>query len=144
MVNPLAEVFPRLATGDFQVTSPKDPLYNCIAWAAGETGKWWWRGPNPEEEYWPASAPREITLSAFQNALASIGYLVCQGEELEPGQEKIALFANAQGQPTHAARQLPNGRWTSKLGKLEDIEHDLHDLEGQVYGSIISILKRPT
>lgn len=27
------------------------------------------------------------------------------------------------------ARQLPNGRWTSKLGEVEDIEHDLSDLE---------------
>lgn len=38
------------------------------------------------------------------------------------------------GIPSHAARQLPNGRWTSKCGQAEDIEHDLRDLEGRLYG----------
>ncbi|MCI0637958.1 MAG: hypothetical protein L0Y72_23715 [Gemmataceae bacterium] len=38
--------------------------------------------------------------------------------------------------PTHAARQLPTGRWSSKLGPSEDIEHDLHALEGEIYGTI--------
>jgi len=42
----------------------------------------------------------------------------------------------------HAARQLPEGRWTSKLGELEDIEHALHDLTGTVYGSVVLVMKR--
>jgi len=45
--------------------------------------------------------------------------------------------------PTHAARQLENGRWTSKLGELEDIEHDLHHLASGAYGAVVQILKRP-
>jgi hypothetical protein len=52
------------------------------------------------------------------------------------------LFANAQGVPKHAARQLLTGRWTSKLGKMEDIEHGLRDLEGTVYGTVVLIMKR--
>jgi hypothetical protein len=36
-------------------------------------------------------------------------------------------------EPTHAARQLPSGRWTSKLVLREDIEHDLHALSGEAY-----------
>ena len=32
--------------------------------------------------------------------------------QLEPGFEKIALYADNSGKPTHAARQLDNGRWT--------------------------------
>ena len=55
----------------------------------------------------------------------------CDGQDLETDFDKIAVFANDQGIPTHAARQLPSGRWSSKLGELEDIEHDLRDLEGQ-------------
>ena len=31
---------------------------------------------------------------------------------------------------------------TSKLGKLEDIEHALHDLAGTAYGSVVRIMKR--
>jgi hypothetical protein len=57
--------------------------------------------------------------------------------------EKIALFADAQGKPTHVARQLVNGRWRSKLGKREDLEHALHDLTGTVYGSVAPLLKPP-
>ena len=35
----------------------------------------------------------------------------------------------------HAARQLSDGRWTSKLGELVDIEHpDLADVAGGIYG----------
>ncbi len=53
------------------------------------------------------------------------------------------MFADALGLPTHAARQLASGRWTSKLGKAEDIEHDLHDLEGDLYGIVVLLMKRP-
>jgi hypothetical protein len=61
---------------------------------------------------------------------------------VEPGYEKVALFALA-GVPKHAARQLPSGRWVSKLGPSEDIEHALHDLTGMVYGSVVLVMKRP-
>jgi hypothetical protein len=68
---------------------------------------------------------------------------VCGQADLEPGFEKIAPFADADGLPTHAARQLPGGRWTSKLGELEDIEHDLNDVAGTAYGTVVQIMKRP-
>jgi hypothetical protein len=53
------------------------------------------------------------------------------------------LFVDARGVPTHAARLLPSGLWTSKLGEWEDIEHDLLALEGDVYGTVALLLKRP-
>jgi hypothetical protein len=84
-----------------------------------------------------------VTIEAFRLAFATLGHEICSGEELEPGFEKIALFANNEGVPKHAARQLSNGKWTSKLGRLEDIEHSLHDLEGTLYGSVVLIMKRP-
>jgi hypothetical protein len=68
--------------------------------------------------------------------------VVCDDERLEAGYEKVALFALL-GKPKHAARQLPGGRWTSKLGEWEDIEHALHDLTGMVYGSVALVMKRP-
>ena len=58
--------------------------------------------------------PREETLDAFIQAYAKPGYQPCENEELEPAYEKIALFASSNGVPTHAARQLQNGGWTSK------------------------------
>lgn len=58
------------------------------------------------------------------------------------GFQKVAFFVGANGVPTHAARQLPSGLWTSKLGEWEDIEHTLHALEGDIYGTVALLLKR--
>ena len=118
-------------------------LIAAIAWAAGQNANWWWPGPDVEFEYWPESATRAETLDAFQEAFASVGYAICQGADFEPGFEKVALFADEKNCPMHAARQLPNGRWTSKLGILEDIEHALLDLEGSDYGKVVVLMKRP-
>jgi hypothetical protein len=61
---------------------------------------------------------------------------------LEPGFEKVALFGSSLYY-THAARQLPNGKWTSKLGKAEDIEHDSPDIvAGGVYGELVQVMRR--
>ena len=55
--------------------------------------------------------------------------------------KKIAIFGMKESDgsvsPTHAARQLESGEWTSKLGKdFEDIPHTTLDaLNGPVYGS---------
>jgi hypothetical protein len=44
---------------------------------------------------------------------------------------------------THAARQLPTGKWTSKLGKAEDIEHDSpDDVAGGIYGEVVLFMRR--
>jgi len=61
---------------------------------------------------------------------------------LEPGFLKVALYGFGFTY-THAARQLPNGKWTSKLGKGEDIEHDNpDDVAGGLYGEVFEIMKR--
>jgi hypothetical protein len=106
MVAHIQALFPRLATAPFRVTSEHDSSYNCIAWAAGVTNQWWWPLGEAAEAYWPDGVPRARTLEAFHAALATLGYSVCTDE---PGVEKVALFADAHGLPTHAARQLANG-----------------------------------
>ncbi len=143
MVEPLHVIFPGLANTSFRVTSAATRDYNCIAWAAGETNRWWWPDPDIDNEavYWPPNVPREETVEAFVAAFAVVGYEPCVGEEFEPGFEKVALFAK-ENHPEHAARQLPSGRWTSKLGFLEDIEHDLHAVSGAEYGLIVRIMRR--
>ena len=93
--------------------------------------------------YWLPGVPREETLTVFVAAFAALGYAPCDVADQEPGFEKVALFAQPSGVPTHAARQLAGGAWTSKLGTLEDIEHSLHALEGEVYGRVVQLLKRP-
>ncbi len=144
MVNWLEEAFPGLARSGYAIRSERNKHYNCIGWAAGDTLHWWWPVPaNVPETFWPSGAVREETLAAFRVAFALIGYVECESEELEPGFEKIALFANPQGMPLHAARQRPEGIWTSKLGELEDIDHALRDLEGEMYGSVSLLMRRP-
>ena len=57
----------------------------------------------------------------------SLGFVMRDDGDHEIGLEKIALYATDDDEYTHVARQLPSGKWTSKLGGLEDIEHDLPD-----------------
>jgi len=138
----LEALFPGLRGKPYRKTSPADDRYNCIAWAAGITDIWWWPVGEASRTYWPASAPREETVAAIQAAFASLGFALCQSDAWETGSAKVALFADADGLPTHAARQLSGGLWTSKLGKLEDIEHDLYDLEGAEYGKVVHVMTR--
>ena len=92
--------------------------------------------------YWPPSAPRETALESFVKAFEALGYATCSTSDLEPRKEKVAIFAKPSGEPTHAARQLSNGRWTSKLGKNVDIEHELNGLTSRDYGSPVLFLER--
>jgi hypothetical protein len=134
--------YPVLATGHFRVTSPDDHTYNCLAFAAGET----WRCWDPSEYaclYWPPGAPREYTLHAWIAAFEALGYQLCEEAEVVPGIEKVAFYGSG-STPLHAARQKESGKWVSKLGPREDIEHDLNGLEGDLYGRVIAILARPS
>jgi hypothetical protein len=145
MVGALEWLFPHLRTTAYRITSPKTGVYNCIAWAAGDTTDWWWPISDPvdEQPFWPLGVVREVTLPAFVAVFAILGYAPCDGDTLDAAEEKVALFANGRSEPTQAARQLANGLWTSKLGNAEDIEHELHALEGDIYGTVVQILKRP-
>ena len=115
--------FPNLIVDGYRVTSPDSLDYNCIAWAAGDETKWWW----PDDDaYWPTN-DRGATIEVFVKAFATLGYAPAQGEMLEGAYDRVALYTN-DGRVTHAARQLPSGRWTSKLGYDVDIEHGLRGL----------------
>jgi hypothetical protein len=105
----LEGVFPSLAADGYIVASPKAHSYNCIAWAAGDASRWWEPGI-----YWPG--PPGDDLAALVGLSAGLGYAPSAGDELESGLEKVALYADEHGEWTHAARQLPDGWWTSKLG----------------------------
>lgn len=84
----------------------------------------------------------EETLSAYIQAYQTLGYTPSDREILETGYDKIALYVDENGIPIHAAKQLPNGKWSSKLGWLEDIEHELEGLIGDRYGKVGQVLKR--
>jgi hypothetical protein len=131
--------FPRLLPENHRLASPPTLDYNCIAWAAGDTENWWQPGV-----HWPTAVPaNEYGLGVLEEAFRAMGYEPCDDARLEAGFEKVALYGD-KVLYTHAARQLPSGRWTSKLGKGEDIEHDTpDDVAGGSYGEVAMILKRP-
>jgi hypothetical protein len=121
--------------------SPATRSYNCIAWAASVTTARW--EPDPFFQYfWPDEAPRQYTLEAFIAAFQSRGFEVCGDGSQEAGAEKIAIYA-LNGIPEHAARQLPNGNWTSKMGDFEDIQHySIRAVSGPFYGEASIYMSR--
>ncbi len=76
------------------------------------------------------------------NAFEFLGYAICRDANYEREYEKIAIYAKPDGRPTHAARQVDSEKWTSKIGQLEDIEHDINSLSGAIYGKPIVFMKR--
>lgn len=147
----LEKRFPKLAAAGYDPTSdatdrpPKIGAYNCIAWAAQDPGinnprscRFWW--PEGTNAYWPSFIfPSESTVACFVRTFLFLGYKVCSNSRVEKGFDKLALYAIHSSKrpltppvrwqemndwvPTHMARQLRDGTWTSKLGGSEDITH---------------------
>ncbi len=132
--------FPRLTRANHRVTSPATVEYNCIAWAAEDTGNWWQPGMFWIPPDWPAD---DFGLGALETVFRSLAYADCgQDAGLEIGYQKVALYGSG-FMYTHAARQLLSGKWTSKLGKGQDIEHDTpEDVGGGVYGEVVQVMRR--
>jgi hypothetical protein len=153
--------FKNLASAGYEETSPstgrfpRPGAYNCIAWAANDPNKnhWWWPDFNG---YWPSwIEPREVKVLYFVRTFRWLGYRICSSSRREWGFEKVVLYAIHKNhcpmtlpnslqnleqfwEPTHMARQLPDGTWTSKCGGNEDITHytlDALESYGLRYGS---------
>ena len=128
---------------DFTITSERARNYNCFAWALGDSSQ---RFDPTNRRYWPESIPLEHTVAAVMELFRTVGYEPCDDGALDSGYEKVAIYAR-DNRPQHAARQLTSGRWTSKLGDYEDIEHDTpEELEGDgrfEYGRIVAFMRRP-
>ncbi len=148
-------VFENLKDGEFELTSSFDAKYNCIAHAADDNEKWWWSVDTKmvgNDVFWFNNIPNQATLENFILAFAKLNYQPCDNSDLETGFEKVAIYVSTvetltapKGSVTHMARQLSNGKWTSKLGQDVDISHNsLKNIEGKFYGIAKQILKRPS
>jgi hypothetical protein len=94
--------------------------------------------------YWPPGIPALPSLSGVIDAYVQTGFEVCDSPLAENGFEKITIFADSTGEPRHAARQLPSGEWTSKLGDHVDIEHsEVEVVGGELYGEPVVYMRRP-
>jgi hypothetical protein len=132
------EGFPRLTDQNHRITSPATSDYNCIAWSVGDVEHWWQPGG-----HWPiATTGDDYGIGVLEQAFLSLGFEDCSDTTLESGYEKVALYGSSLFY-THASRQLPSAKWTSKLGGSEDIEHDTpEDVAGGIYGEVVQIMKR--
>src|SRR5262249_31187994 len=116
----LERTFPNLRVSGYRTTGPATNRYNCIAWAAGDQDAWW--QPELTDAYWPEGIPADGTVQCLVSLFQSLGYQVCASPELEQDFDRVAIYAKG-AEYTHAARQLADGSWTSKLGHSMQIEH---------------------
>ena len=135
-----SDYFPKINKKNHTVHSDQDGLYNCIAFAAGVITKKWWPIVHPDA-FWPHGAPYTESVDSFTKAFATIGYASCANGDYEDGIEKI-VFYTSDGRVKHAARQIGQDKWASKLGNGEDIQHKLSAVAGGGYGSPTVFLSR--
>ena len=123
--------FPNLAREEFEFIDLASSQYNCIAYAVGDISQPWSDDPG---DYWPPEVARNPTVQGLENLFRWLGYQKCRSPRQEVGYQKVALYGS-KGLWEHAALQMPNGRWRSKLGIGTLIEHETpRGLAGKTYG----------
>jgi hypothetical protein len=148
----LEEGIPNLASEGYEVTSNPSDFPNCIGWALRDyTGFW---DPDAAQLHiagyrWLPYGPYDWEISTVSKIFEMHGYSDCRLDDgLEPGFEKIAIYVDHE-QDIHVARQQESGKWTSKLGTKEDLDHyTLKALEADTEsyldacGKVVQIMKR--
>lgn len=79
----LEEDFPGLLAAPYEITSPRDPKYNCIAFAVGDTTQWWYDA-GVTGYYWPTGTPSADTLEGWVKVFIDHGYRATDDDKLEP------------------------------------------------------------
>lgn len=131
-------LFPELSEdSEFKITSNQDTNYNCIAWANGRDNIWWWPFPKLDGVCeWPIPET-DPGINTLVKLFESKGYSICTDSSFNPQYVKVALYADSNGDFTHAARQDRKGLWKTKLGESFDIVHGTpFTIEGELYGEV--------
>jgi hypothetical protein len=109
--------FPGLLSTAYEVRSPHDPKYNCIAYPVGDLNHFWYDA-YVKGYYWPPGEPSADTLEGWLRVFAIHGYRETDDDTLEPRYEKIAIYAGPDG-PEHVARQKASAYRPAKWEKDE-------------------------
>jgi hypothetical protein len=131
------EALPKLG-GRFEVLAPSTGnkgkgAYNSIAWSLGANDRWVWPGEALED---------------FDRLYAELGYRLSRvlNFDHQPGYQKVVLYGKVEGGKVvarHAAAQLTDGSWTSKLGGGPLIRHlELDDLKSDAFGAPVAVYVR--
>lgn len=117
---PLPDIPP---AGSCRYHSKAVPHYNCLAWAVGDSLHRYWpfeaSDPQGVGFDWPAGLPSGETVDAVDAFFRHFGFTPCADATQETGFERVALYVdpNDNSVPSHAAWQLEDGRWASKIGR---------------------------
>ena len=115
------EEFPLARAGDIVTDSEMTPEYNCVGWALHLKRSVIW--PDDDQQHqWAPDLPRRPDKDIFCAFFEKMGFSECNDENFEQSREKIAIYSRG-NEVLHVARQLRDGRWTSKLGPLADVLH---------------------
>jgi hypothetical protein len=136
----LKSIFPSLTDDNFRITSSDTNTYNCLAWVIDEDSY----RVDPLSGRWGTGVVRTPTIEALMEVYEEHGFEECTDDSIEKGYVKIAIYAEPMtGRITHAAKQCPDGSWTSKLGDLQDINHDTPEvLQGGGYGTVQRYMRK--
>ena len=141
------KLFPLLTDYEL-IQNSENNKYNCVSHTLNIKDKWIW--PYLEDEiyirkynsYW--TVKNEISKESFDEFYEYHGFekLDLLDFFYDPKYIKVALYTN-KGIPTHAAIQVDEFFWESKIGELGIIKHDLFEIEDDVYGKVTQIYKKP-
>lgn len=141
----LYSYFPELEKDEhFKVTSPCNPIYNCIAWAMG-VDNWWVDPCSRAGHWWPSPVARDGSPESLSAAFSYVGFEPCEDGLPEKGYDKVALYMDqAKNEWTHAARIISQDEYHSKIGRLFDIHHSSDVIfDGTDYGVKYAYMRRP-
>lgn len=145
--------FPNLSQ-DAVVVGPPDIHYNCIAYSINCTKLF----IQPIEkrfqpvkhnldgtiDFWPTELECSWELSNILKFYRMFKYELHENDNYTMKFRKIALFCNPNtNDVTHAALQIGPNIWRSKLGPATLLQHQLYDIEGEIYGEVRCFVRRP-
>jgi hypothetical protein len=138
----LEREFPGLVGTAFRIVSPKDKRYNCHAYAVRDVDRWHDHN-RVSPLQWPHGVSTAGDIESYKARYHHYGFDESDGV-YDAGFEQVAVFGAKDDSVLHSARQVDANRWVSKLGKGQDIEHDLHALQGKLYGEVLFYMKKRT
>lgn len=122
---------------NFGFTSVQTWDYNCVMWSLNIDDDW-------KDFFYTEDGyvSPDQSINPYINFFKERGFQICENGELEPGQTKICIYSK-NGIFSHVSRLMENGRWASKMGNYEDIEHlSEFDVSGIGYGKPETYMKK--
>lgn len=128
--------FPNLTEQNFFFKSLKTDDYNCAAFVLNIEDEW----IEFKDEY----GNLDVNLQTYINYYKSKGFEEIDSIEIEDNKFKIAIYYIKESlEFKHVAFQIAKGKWKSKLGDWEDIEHEnLETLFGSSYGNAVVYMRK--